>query len=851
MIQVTAVANTGWKVCVFPGSMGAASIGERDIQRLVDPAQSLSAFIFPQPPSADAPRYANNPDLKLCTTTNPSDIFNVYRRIASRTPREADAVTAGGAGDMVVFGRYLFETLLGNCWDTITAHADKGKAGHVPVELALAWGPGEWQLSRLPWEMMHNGNNFLTNLPDRPLSITRLVVGASQTYTTPLPLPLRVLFVVGSMLGDPEVQPGAEYVGLLRRLGIDQARKAAGAGGLPGLAGPVPPPGGPNGAESAGSDLGFNPYVLVRATSARLQEAISIFQPSVVHFICHGGVDNNGAGYLELIADDDPNASVRYTASVLHGFMTRDTPQGRVLPPVVVLNACYTASSVVAQSAVPVGVQLVSMGVPIVVGMAGQVADRVCRLFGWRFYEALLAGQSVVEATAQGRREGFLRSYDPFKTADWSFPTLFMGEQIDAQLTTEPIERAIRFEGIAAGLRTRSSPPLLCGRQEFLEAYRRLVNPARTRGPNVLMIEAPDIQQSNGVQWPQYGRTRMVGEIAAHAVRDGHLPCLLPYDRGESMPENALQLGLDIAEAMELMREKFRLSSDAEGYEIEKLADVAAGVEPSSPLHTDVGSAWTAFLRRNANSNIAVFLQKRNAKELDVDGTVVSRALRVDLRNLAAKARQELDNPDLKVLLLINNIHCFWGAAMRAVVNIAEADGVSDPGMDDPANPAQNRPSNIVPIVLARKVSVEAAPLPGVAVVSASLIGPDADRRDQTDLDFLNIFAKKIDQVVRMPLKEFGQPDEERLAYTQFLLQQDPPLAVCWPPAENAKVIDDLFNNLSYVIKGIPSRLSIPPLDLAISGVLLMGAAGMTPMLREASDEDIFNPQAASAGGAG
>src|ERR1700760_573508 len=70
---------------------------------------------------------------------------------------------------------------------------------------------------------------------------------------------------------------------------------------------------------------------------------------------------------------------------------------------------------------------LVSAGVPMVVGMSGEVADSACRLFTRRFYEALLQGESVAAATAEGRRAG-LTGADPYHTVDWAFPSLLLSE---------------------------------------------------------------------------------------------------------------------------------------------------------------------------------------------------------------------------------------------------------------------------------------------------------------------------------------------------------------------------------------------------------------------------------------
>ena len=88
------------------------------------------------------------------------------------------------------------------------------------------------------------------------------------------------------------------------------------------------------------------------------------------------------------------------------------------LPPVVVVNACHTADPDYdpavrleqSSSDLAFAAQLVQGGVPMALGMSGEVAARACQIFTLRFYMALLAGGSVALATAHGRRAALLGS---------------------------------------------------------------------------------------------------------------------------------------------------------------------------------------------------------------------------------------------------------------------------------------------------------------------------------------------------------------------------------------------------------------------------------------------------------
>src|SRR5262249_26450553 len=153
------------------------------------------------------------------------------------------------------------------------------------------------------------------------------------------------------------------------------------------------------------------------------------FAPDVVHFICHGEWDSGGRFFLSLIDDDKPGA-----VSPLRAQQLREDIFATAMPKVVVLNACFSANSGDGYHVrpdrlqQPLTVDLVEMGVPVVVGMAGEVSDQACRLFSRRFYEALLHGEPIVEAAAQGRRAGILGGGgdDPRSSPDWSLPVLFL-----------------------------------------------------------------------------------------------------------------------------------------------------------------------------------------------------------------------------------------------------------------------------------------------------------------------------------------------------------------------------------------------------------------------------------------
>src|SRR4051794_19485198 len=218
------------------------TVTRADTKELLGPPRTLQRVeherygAFPLPP-------ASEPAPALATAET---IGEAYRAIIDRR------------GDQVeVFGEYLFQTLLGPAiWAKIE------QIGAPVVELALQWRGDQLELHRLHWEMMRGPDGFLAAGARFPTAITRVVAGTGELRPRTLRAPPRVLFVVGAAVNDPAIRPGAELMGVLRRV--------------------------------RASGRSIHSYVLERASPDRVRTAVRNFEPDVVHFIAHGGIDAQG-----------------------------------------------------------------------------------------------------------------------------------------------------------------------------------------------------------------------------------------------------------------------------------------------------------------------------------------------------------------------------------------------------------------------------------------------------------------------------------------------------------------------------------------------------------------------------
>lgn len=716
-----------WDIRIYHETSEHEPIHTRRLRR-----STIDCMAFPQPPKSEAQAIPDAALHKhLCTTSAVGDILSVYLNIIRRDPDMRQK-------DLETFGRYLSTTLLNQtAWEAIDAIA-QGQ----PIELALCLHAEEYELARLPWEMMYGSTNFLVAETHRPVAVTRLITSVDQSQRQgdldPLPSPLKVLFVVGNDLSDARIHPGAEYLSLLRRL-------------------------------EAQGILNFQSRILLAATGQALEDEVKRWRPSVVHFICHGGYEEHLGGFLELMPEDEREQHPRFFAPAL---LPRLTPHN--LRPLVVLNACYTGMATTLAYA-PLAVELVRGGLPIVVAMVGSVADSACRLFTRRFYEALLTGQSIVEATAEGRRADFVELNGHQTNVDWIFPTLFLAEGISPRITidTQFQESWLNLQRIANKYYNVRNYPVFCDRLVFIEAYERLINSSDdSTGLRVLAVEAHPSDTFSQERRPQYGKSLLLQELAARAVRDGHVPCkLIDLDA----PSTPLAVGHTLIKAITQAYQHFDLPL---------------------PLDTEGFLTYEFFLLKKASQDPLAFacLSPLTKQTLQLHDNrfdhlaVIAAALRVDLGKLATIARERY--PGAKVLLLIDDVHTFGVApANQSALDLFLHHLLIADGLLHPADPIR--------VIFTYSKTMESAYRTAVSILTDYV---------QNTQGFLRC----------LPLEGFRGPestrgresrqDEYHLAYQQFLLNRNLVVRHDVKPDKREQV----YNLLHDVIQGIPSRLRAP-----------------------------------------
>ena len=477
--------------------------GDSGTHRLIKVADADGDY-FPGPsvalhePDADHETLEPSPDI--------AEVREVYQSILVRET---------GPPRIARLGHYLFDVLLGPArWAQIQQHAEE--LGATSIELALRLPPDDRDLNRLNWEMMCSDAGFLARRTKKlSVAITRQVPRRNRDPATrgeppaPLGVPPRVLFVVGTSLSEDQIRPGAELSGLLRNA-------------------------------CGGRAMSYR--VLQRTSPRTLKQVVRTFRPDIVHFICHGAVDKDRGFYLDL-QTDEPDADPRRFAEQLFEDLDADGEH----PTIVVLSACLTGGApgascgaVGGHLAAPLAERLVAAGIPIVVGMAGRVADITCRLFARRFGQAVIQGEPLVQATAVARQVAFVEGRDGLTNADWAFPAIFVADNVPADYT--PVEPATDTDTWATVERWITSyclprEPIFCDREDHLRRFHRMFESTAEDGSVRKLVLALFTDTNK----PGYGRTRLLQEFAAQGLREGHIPVMLAFAKEPRQPVRNLE----------------------------------------------------------------------------------------------------------------------------------------------------------------------------------------------------------------------------------------------------------------------------------------------------------------------
>ncbi|HKU77100.1 MAG TPA: CHAT domain-containing protein [Pyrinomonadaceae bacterium] len=764
--------NEGWTVSVTCPKENV-EFDDRELRRCGNMGEG-----FPVPVIA-LESVKGQPHEALCDPQNndPSNLQKLY-----------DSIIIGdlAEGDSENFGKYLTAVLLGENWASMLAAAD-----NEPIELELHFNCRDKEMNRLPWELMYSDTRPFGGYAGRDVAITRIVPSETKPSVEPLTLPLKVLFVIGRQIDD-KLRPGAEYLGMLRRMKI------------PFMGTPEP------------RSINLNTRLLTEATREELRSAIVEFRPHIVHFICHGVVDGDGGRILLTKPIEEQEGSELEADECNAEQLLEDMSDGKApnnLPQIVVLNACHTAdgaqngersaASDIKGSYLAMAAEFVAGGVSVAIGMAGEIADAACRIFTRNFYQALIKREPIALATASGRRAAIYYYRDYYtKSVEWMRPTLFAADNVLDELTVsaESQEAMLRLAEIPSKyLEDRN---LLCDHFSCLKAYQRFRLEIDSASERKMLAFRVIEQESKQLK---FGKTRLLEEIAAQSVLDNLIPCLIRNGGTVEPPTNLLNLTILLAGAMETTRGRFSVPRRGDSYayqEAFKLFGLTA--DPGNPIEYKKAVAHIK----------AKFKDLGNPGEPADHDPEVAKAIILmdfqqlydDINNFAAAGKPNenaagkvpSNSKPRKLLLLLDDLHLYEGVAP---VLLSDA-MTGEYGLGD-----------------------ESLPIPVIFTYSAHSL--------TKALEEIEAVVRRGKYVGKHDLRRITDLAEARLAYSQYLLSREAPLSFNWLNSKKPDV-DVLLEVLHKAISGVPSLFY----QDKVENFLELAQASRT--LLEADDEKIM-----------
>ncbi|HEU4756232.1 MAG TPA: CHAT domain-containing protein [Agromyces sp.] len=264
-------------------------------------------------------------------------------------------------------GSTLFDALIRDDVGTVyysarSAAAERDRGLRLTLRLS-----GSPELMRLPWEFLYKRPRFIAQSTRTP--VVRALDVDSAMRPQRVRLPLRILGMVSSPSGYPELDAIAERANLERAL--EGPRRA----GLVELT------------------------WLERATLAELARRVA--EPDeihVLHYIGHGAYDEaTESGVLVL---ETPQGRAHDVSGEDIGSMLQDETSLRL----VVLNACEGARTSHVDPFSGVATSLVNFDIPAVIGMQFEITDDAAIAFSESLYTGLARGMPIDAALAPARR---------------------------------------------------------------------------------------------------------------------------------------------------------------------------------------------------------------------------------------------------------------------------------------------------------------------------------------------------------------------------------------------------------------------------------------------------------------
>lgn len=295
-------------------------------------------------------------------------------------PYTGDAEVAKAFGERLF--SHVFDDQVQSCLRRSQDEANRQGVG-LRIRLRLTDVP---QLAYLPWEYLYDPdlNRFLTLSAETP--IVRYLDLPDLVPTLTAKLPLQMLVMISSPADREPLDITREWNTLHEALGELEERGH------------------------------IELHKLESATLGELQRTLRQGEYHILHFIGHGGFDEQAQDGVLVLEDDQGQSD--YVSGADLGTILHDHRSLRL----VFLNACEGARASDSDPFAGVAQGLVQQGMPAVVAMQYPISDHMAIVLGREFYTALSEGYPVDADLAEARKAVFAVG----DNIEWGTPVLYM-----------------------------------------------------------------------------------------------------------------------------------------------------------------------------------------------------------------------------------------------------------------------------------------------------------------------------------------------------------------------------------------------------------------------------------------
>ncbi|MGB2696890.1 MAG: CHAT domain-containing protein, partial [Candidatus Zixiibacteriota bacterium] len=291
----------------------------------------------------------------------------------------------------IKFGKELFHTVFKDELRDYYEKTLKKARDNGGLRLRIRVDDNAKELMNLPWEFMHDGDDFLVT--KRETLLSRLPLSIEKKKKKPLNEAISMLIVISSPLDLPEnkvLNTEKEQEVILEALDrLQRERKL---------------------------DIDF----VEDASLDTIQDYLTEKDYHILHFTGHGIFkEDEEKGYL-LLEDEDGNrreVEGEDIADILSNYKSLR---------LVFLSSCQTAKASNIRAYPDVSRKLLNRGIPSVVSMQHSILDRSATDFAYRFYHSIASGNAVDVALADARVA--LYKGEKKNRVDFATPALFLND---------------------------------------------------------------------------------------------------------------------------------------------------------------------------------------------------------------------------------------------------------------------------------------------------------------------------------------------------------------------------------------------------------------------------------------